>query len=292
MAFGHLSDTLPLSHGVPAGPLDRSGPASVGLAHLVGVDTDAMTPRVLEPVLTLSELAARFSVSVQTLYGLRSRGRDRCGFRVGRELRFPRAWRLGPRPRSLCGLLGRSARRSGPRRGLRTGARWERVRYTVLPAGATRRAMLREPGRSTRGCRGTSSDVRFRYGHAGWAHRRVRARRVDRCLLDTGGAPLRLGADVVPERSWRLLGTPFSITFGLALCLGLLGVVLAVAGVAATRRPELRVVRSRRSNLCFSLVALAFLGLSYLDLDTAFDDAQLPTLHEVLERLNARVGAQ
>jgi len=42
----------------------------------------------LEPVLTLSELAARLCVSAQTLYDLRSQGRGPCGFRVGRELRF------------------------------------------------------------------------------------------------------------------------------------------------------------------------------------------------------------
>lgn len=42
----------------------------------------------LEPVLTLSELAARLCVSVQTLYDLRSQGRGPRGFRVGRQLRF------------------------------------------------------------------------------------------------------------------------------------------------------------------------------------------------------------
>jgi len=42
----------------------------------------------LEPVLTLSELAVRLCVSVQTLYDLRSQGRGPHGFRVGRQLRF------------------------------------------------------------------------------------------------------------------------------------------------------------------------------------------------------------
>ncbi len=45
----------------------------------------------VEPVLTLSELAAAMAVSVQTLYDLRSKGRGPRGFRVGRELRFRRS---------------------------------------------------------------------------------------------------------------------------------------------------------------------------------------------------------
>jgi len=44
----------------------------------------------VEPVLTLSQLAAHLSVGVQTLYDLRSKGRGPRGFRVGRELRFRR----------------------------------------------------------------------------------------------------------------------------------------------------------------------------------------------------------
>jgi excisionase family DNA binding protein len=42
----------------------------------------------LDTVLSLSELAARLGVSVQTIYDLRSQGRGPRGFRVGRELRF------------------------------------------------------------------------------------------------------------------------------------------------------------------------------------------------------------
>jgi excisionase family DNA binding protein len=42
----------------------------------------------LDSVLSLSELAARLGVSVQTIYDLRSQGRGSRGFRVGRELRF------------------------------------------------------------------------------------------------------------------------------------------------------------------------------------------------------------
>ena len=115
MALGHLLGTY-RRRLVPASP-DRggSGAASGGLVHLVGMDTDfpadtAASRAGLEPVLTLSELAAALAVSVQTLYDLRSAGRGPRGFRVGRELRFRRsevdAWlaRLeaadGARPRT------------------------------------------------------------------------------------------------------------------------------------------------------------------------------------------------
>ena len=66
----------------------RSRPRSGHLAHLVGMDTDTAHSEAIEPVLSLSELAARLRVSVQTLYDLRSQGRGPRGFRVGRELRF------------------------------------------------------------------------------------------------------------------------------------------------------------------------------------------------------------
>lgn len=58
------------------------------LAHLSVMDINDTRPETLEPVLTLSELADRLHVSVQTLYDLRSHGRGPRGFRVGRELRF------------------------------------------------------------------------------------------------------------------------------------------------------------------------------------------------------------
>ena len=49
-----------------------------------------MDATVLEPTLTIRELAAALGVSVQTLYDLRSQGRGPTGFRVGRSLRFRR----------------------------------------------------------------------------------------------------------------------------------------------------------------------------------------------------------
>ncbi len=88
MAFGHLLDTYRCSL-VPAWTeIEPSRSASSGLVHLGGMDTKITTHDAIEQVLTLSELAAHLSVSVQTLYDLRSKGRGPRGFRVGRELRF------------------------------------------------------------------------------------------------------------------------------------------------------------------------------------------------------------
>ena len=52
------------------------------------METNTPPREALEPVLSLSELAARLRVSIQTIYDLRSQGRGPRGFRVGRELRF------------------------------------------------------------------------------------------------------------------------------------------------------------------------------------------------------------
>ena len=65
--------------------LGRSRPRSGVLAHLIGMETNTDT---LDSVLSLSELAARLGVSVQTIYDLRSQGRGPRGFRIGREIRF------------------------------------------------------------------------------------------------------------------------------------------------------------------------------------------------------------
>jgi excisionase family DNA binding protein len=110
MALGHLLDTFRLSLGPDRPDRPASRRPSGGLAPLAGMDTDtapatdtatdtqtathtavltaATSPEVAQPVLTLSELAARLSVSAQTLYDLRSKGRGPRGFRIGRELRF------------------------------------------------------------------------------------------------------------------------------------------------------------------------------------------------------------
>lgn len=48
-------------------------------------------PEVLEPALSLDELAGQLGVKVQALYDLRCQGRGPTGFRVGRQLRFRRS---------------------------------------------------------------------------------------------------------------------------------------------------------------------------------------------------------
>jgi excisionase family DNA binding protein len=80
--------------------LDLFRPLSVALAHLAIMDAEN-SPRTdtagggtgpgwdpLEQVLSMSELASRLGVSVQSVYDLRSQGRGPRGFRIGRELRF------------------------------------------------------------------------------------------------------------------------------------------------------------------------------------------------------------
>lgn len=93
------------------------GPGSVRLAHLADMTTpntvrtalgntadhttgnaDGKTAGktaggagILEPAVSLKELAAELHVTCQTLYDLRSQGRGPRGFRVGRQLRFRRS---------------------------------------------------------------------------------------------------------------------------------------------------------------------------------------------------------
>jgi excisionase family DNA binding protein len=54
-------------------------------------DSGLAPVEVLEPALSIRELAEQLGVSVQTLYDLRSQGRGPVGFRVGRQLRFRRS---------------------------------------------------------------------------------------------------------------------------------------------------------------------------------------------------------
>lgn len=88
MAFRHLLGT---SSRAPAIDGTRLGPprsAWGARAPLCAMDSKASGAYQFDPFLTLSELAARLSVSQQTLYDLRSQGRGPLGFRIGRELRF------------------------------------------------------------------------------------------------------------------------------------------------------------------------------------------------------------
>ena len=88
MVFGHLLDTSSVPRGARRPAIGPPRGLSDGLVHLGDMDTATSTHATIEPVLTLSELAAHLSVTVQTLYDLRSKGRGPRGFRVGRELRF------------------------------------------------------------------------------------------------------------------------------------------------------------------------------------------------------------
>lgn len=72
-----------------AGPaLDGPRCASSCPAHLSCMDITPRRTDDLDPIYSLSELAAHLGVPAQTLYDLRHRGRGPRGFRVGRELRF------------------------------------------------------------------------------------------------------------------------------------------------------------------------------------------------------------
>ena len=96
MASQHLVSRKSAQRPSSSGRLDPSGAGSVGGAHLCGMETTSQrqtvlrpsSEHVLDPVVTMSELASQLGVSVQTLYDLRSQGRGPRGFRVGRELRF------------------------------------------------------------------------------------------------------------------------------------------------------------------------------------------------------------
>ena len=92
----HFVSTFDLSLDPAVASLGPSRRPTEWLVHLLGIDTN-LPPQAtgtdphhdsLEPAFTLSELALRLCVSVQTLYDLRSQGRGPRGFRVGRQLRF------------------------------------------------------------------------------------------------------------------------------------------------------------------------------------------------------------
>jgi hypothetical protein len=69
MASGHLLDTYWLSRVETWAAMGPSRCTSVGLVHLGGMDTAVTAHDTIEPVLTLSELAAHLSVNVQTPWG-------------------------------------------------------------------------------------------------------------------------------------------------------------------------------------------------------------------------------
>lgn len=88
-----------------------------------------------------------------------------------------------------------------------------------------------------------------------------------------------------------LVAAPFSVTYALALLLGLLGMVLGVGGVVATSRPLVAGRALAPLGMLLSLVALALLGLRFANLDTAFGDDLVPALTDLLERLGEQLPA-
>lgn len=61
---------------------------SESLVHLTGMTSETSLSTDFESVLSISELAARLGVPIQTIYDLRHHGRGPHGFRIGRELKF------------------------------------------------------------------------------------------------------------------------------------------------------------------------------------------------------------
>ena len=99
MATQHLLSTYSIDGPAPSDPLDSSRSAPAGLVRPTYLDLmttttepqtteHAVAEHLLDPVISLSQLAVELGVSLQTLYDLRSQGRGPRGFRVGRELRF------------------------------------------------------------------------------------------------------------------------------------------------------------------------------------------------------------
>jgi hypothetical protein len=85
-----------------------------------------------------------------------------------------------------------------------------------------------------------------------------------------------------------LFAAPFSMMYTVSLGAGVLGVVCAFVGVAATSRPNVAGGALAPVGLAFAVAALLLVGLRYLGLDTAFGDGLVPTIRGWLENLNAR----
>lgn len=109
MAFGQKLDTKS-SALAPSGPAWPRLGASCGSTR-TPARMDTTVTSATGPTMTLPELAAFMSVSVQALYDLRSKGRGPRGFRVGRQLRF----RLSEIEAWIAEMEAQDARRHPPR---------------------------------------------------------------------------------------------------------------------------------------------------------------------------------
>ena len=109
MVSGHKVDTKS-STLAPSGPRWRGLGASCRSSR-TPARMDTSVTSATGPTMTLPELAAFMSVSVQALYDLRSKGRGPRGFRVGRQLRF----RLSEIEAWIASMEDADAKRHPPR---------------------------------------------------------------------------------------------------------------------------------------------------------------------------------
>lgn len=84
-----------------------------------------------------------------------------------------------------------------------------------------------------------------------------------------------------------LAAAPFTLTFSLAVVLGVVGCCAAFGGLVATSHSHAAGRALAPLGLVFSMVALGWIGLRYANLDTAFGDQLVPVLRDLLERANA-----
>lgn len=86
-----------------------------------------------------------------------------------------------------------------------------------------------------------------------------------------------------------LVSAPFSVMRGMSLATAAVAALCGLAGVATTRRPNVAGRMLAPAGLFFAIIALVLVGLRYLNVDTAFGDELVPTLHNWLDSLNSRL---
>ena len=84
-----------------------------------------------------------------------------------------------------------------------------------------------------------------------------------------------------------LASAPFSVMRGLSFAAAAVGVLCGLIGLAATSRPNVAGRLLAPVGLLLSVTTLILVGLRYLNVDTAFGDGMVPTLHDWLDSLNS-----
>jgi hypothetical protein len=84
-----------------------------------------------------------------------------------------------------------------------------------------------------------------------------------------------------------LFSAPFSVMHAVTFATSVVGLVCGVAGLATTSRPHVAGRALAPAGLLAALSALVLVALRYLDLDTAFGDALIPTIRGWLESFNS-----